>query len=281
MFNIGLDWITVTFIVFREALEAGLVSLIILAYLMRLNRRDLTKYVYIGVGLAVIFSIILGISVSFIYSELSDIGADFFEVIAGFIAVPILTFMIIWMAHTSKRIRGELEERIQFFINKNYLIGIVIVSLTTVAREGLETVLFLMTFIGSSPLSTIIGTIIGTIITLSLLWIINKGFMRIKLQSIFKYTSLIIIILAAGILFKTTNKMVNLLADIGISLGVWGHPAYYINIPNDSLLSEEGLIGGIISAFTGYMPQATWLAIITYVLYWSIAGFFFYKTYVD
>jgi high-affinity iron transporter len=281
MFDIGLDWITVTFIVFREALEAGLVSLIMLAYLIRLNRRDLIKYVYIGVGSAVVLSLILGVSILLIYSELSDIGADFFEIVAGFIAVPILTFMIMWMARASKRIRGELEERIQFFIDRNYLIGIVIVSLTTVAREGLETVLFLMAFIVSAPLSTIIGSIIGIIITLGLLWTINKGFMKIKLQSIFKYTSLIIIILAAGILFKTTNKMVNFLADIGISLGVWGHPAYYMNIPDNSLFSDEGLIGGIISAFTGYMPQATWLAVITYILYWSIAGFFFYKTYAD
>jgi high-affinity Fe2+/Pb2+ permease len=105
--------------------------------------------------------------------------------------------------------------------------------------------------------------------------------MKIKLQSIFKYKSLIIIILVAGILFKTTNKMVNFLADIGISLGVWGHPAYYMNILDNSLFSDEGLIGGIISAFTGYMPQATGLAVITYILYWSIAGFFFYKTYAD
>jgi high-affinity Fe2+/Pb2+ permease len=58
--------------------------------------------------------------------------------------------MIMWMARASKRIRGELEERIQFFIDRNYLIGIVIVSLTTVAREGLETVLFLMVFIVSA-----------------------------------------------------------------------------------------------------------------------------------
>ncbi len=279
MFSIGLDWITVTFIVFREALEAGLVSLIILTYLTRLNRHDLTKYVYIGVGLAVIISALLGVTVSFIYTELSDFSEDVFEVIAGFIAVPILTFMIIWMARTSRKIRGELEERIQFFINKNYLLGIVIVSLTTVAREGLETVLFLISFIGSSPFDTLVGSIIGTFATLSFLWAINKGFARIKLQAVFKYTSFIIIVLAAGILFKTTNKMVNLLADNGISLGTLGHWAYHINVPDGSIFSDEGLIGGIISAFTGYMPHATWLAVMIYMLYWIIAGFFFYKTY--
>ncbi|MGB9729771.1 MAG: FTR1 family iron permease [Thermoprotei archaeon] len=146
MFDISFDWIGVAVIVFRESLEAGLVSLIILTYLDRINRRNLSKYVYSGIGLAILLSIILGSLISFVYSELSDVGADLFEVVAGFIAVPVLTFMIIWMAKNARKIRGELEERLQVFISRNYLIGIMILSLTTVAREGLETVLFLRWF---------------------------------------------------------------------------------------------------------------------------------------
>ncbi len=281
MFDISFGWIGVAIIVFRESLEAGLVSLIILTYLVRINRRDLSKYVYSGIGLAILLSVILGSLISFVYSELSDVGADLFEVVAGFIAVPVLTFMIIWMAKNAKKIRGELEERLQVFISRNYLIGIMVLSLTTVAREGLETVLFLITFIGSSTFSTVIGSIIGILLTLGSLWTINKGFTKIKLQSIFKYTSLLIIILAAGILFKTVNEMVNLLADNGISLGVLGHLAYYLDIPEGSAFSDKGLIGGIFSAFTGYMTYSTWIGIIVYILYWVIASILFYKTYVQ
>ncbi|MEM3832977.1 MAG: FTR1 family protein [Thermoprotei archaeon] len=280
MLNISFDWIGVAVIVFRESLEAGLVSLIILTYLARINRRDLDKYVYSGAGLAIFLSVVLGSLISFVYSELSDVGADFFEVIAGFIAVPVLTFMIIWMARNAKKVRDKLEGQLQVFISRNYLIGIMILSLTTVAREGLETVLFLITFIGSSAFSTMVGSVIGILFALGFLWVINKGFTRIKLQFIFKYTSLLIIVLAAGILFKTVNEMVNLLADNGISLGVLGHLAYYLDIPEGSILSDKGLIGGIFSAFTGYMVYSTWIGIIVYIIYWTVASILFYKTYV-
>ncbi|MGC9068740.1 MAG: FTR1 family protein, partial [Thermoprotei archaeon] len=139
----------------------------------------------------------------------------------------------------------------------------------------------LITFIGSSTFSTVVGSIIGILLTLGFLWAINKGLTKIKLQSIFKYTSLLIIVLAAGILFKTVNEMVNLLADNGISLGVLGHLAYYLDIPEGSVFSDKGLIGGIFSAFTGYMTYSTWIGIIVYILYWVIAGILFYKTYVQ
>lgn len=89
---------------FREALEAGLVIAIILAYLKRTKKTSLLRYVWHGVYLAVAASLVFGAFIWFLYGSLAESGKALFEGIAAFLAVFVLSSMIYWMATKGERI---------------------------------------------------------------------------------------------------------------------------------------------------------------------------------
>ena len=92
-------------ITFREALEAALIIVIVLAYLKRTDRLHLSKYVMYGVFIAIGVSFVLGIAIWLAYGGITDSQKKLFEGTAALIAVGVLTTMIIWMATKGKEIK--------------------------------------------------------------------------------------------------------------------------------------------------------------------------------
>lgn len=121
-------------ITFREVLEAALIIVIILAFLVKTKREHLAKYVWHGVILAIIW-----IS----YGELPKSQKVLFEGIAALIAVAVLTSMIYWMAIKGPKLKEVVEDEVKKTITKGTMIGLILLAFVLVFREGLETVLFL------------------------------------------------------------------------------------------------------------------------------------------
>jgi high-affinity iron transporter len=183
------------------------------------------------------------------------------------------------MAKNARKIKGGIEEKIDVAVTRGNLIAISTVSFTSVGREGLETVLFLAPFIGSNSAGVLVGSLLGTIIVIALLYLLASRIFQARLSSVFKYTSLLVAVLAAGILFHTTTELAEVLKDGGFSLGFLSAEAYNLGIPETSIFHEEGLVGGVIHSFTGYMNSAVWLSVISYAAYWAIMGTLLYRTY--
>ena len=266
-------------IVFREALEAGLVTAIIFAYLKKINRQDLYRWGYLGVGLSIVASLGLGYLLYVVYSGLTEMFSRIFEISAGTAAVAVLSYMIVWMASNARKIRGEVEERLDVAVTTRNLAAISIAAFTSVGREGLETVLFLAPFIGGNLPGILVGGFLGVVCVVVLLYLLARRIYQARISSVFKYTSILITVLAAGILFHAMHELVELLEDSGITLGFLSRQAYNLGIPETSLFGEEGLVGGIIHSFTGYMQSAPWLSVICYLAYWTVMGSLLYRTY--
>ncbi|MCK5625942.1 FTR1 family protein, partial [Candidatus Bathyarchaeota archaeon] len=162
-------------ITFREALEAALIVAIILAYLGKVGRKDLKKYLYLGTVLAIITSLILGAIVLTVYGGLPTGVEKLFEGAASVTATVVLTYMIFWMAKNAQKIRGELQEKIDIAITSGYIFGITSLAFVAVFREGLETVLFLTTLVATDPFGTLIGALLGISIVLVLSFLMMRG----------------------------------------------------------------------------------------------------------
>ena len=103
-------------ITLREALEAALIISIVFAYLVRIRRPDLNKYVWFGTGAAILLSVALGAVVLAVYGGLGGVGKELFEGAAAMTAVVVLTYMIFWMARNARKIKGEFEQKIDVAI---------------------------------------------------------------------------------------------------------------------------------------------------------------------
>ena len=266
-------------ITFREALEAALIIGIIAAYVAKLGRKDLNRYINMGIISALIASLAVAFVFKVIYGELKGTAEQIFEGAAALTAAVVLTYMILWMANNSKKIKGELQEKIDLSISKGQMFGIAALSFVAVFREGVETVLFLGTLAIQSPADTIAGFIIGLAVVIALSFIMFKGIYRLDLGRFFRYTSILLILFSAGLVAVSVHEF----NEAGIIPAVIEH-VWDLNPPLNPdgsypALHENGLIGGSLKALVGYDGSPSLTEVIAYIGYWIIIGTFVFRTY--
>lgn len=267
-------------ITFREALEAALIIGIIAAYIAKLGRKDLKRYLAAGIIAAVIASAGVAMIFNTIYGGLEGMAEELFEGAAALTAAAVLTYMIFWMAGSSKKIKGELHEKVDISISKGEMMGIAALSFIAVFREGVETVLFLGTLAISSPVDTLAGFSLGVLAVLLLSAVMFKGIYSLDMSRFFKYTSILLILFSAGMVAMGVHE----LNEAGVIPSVIEH-VWDVNPtvnPDGSypLLHENGAVGGILKSLIGYNGNPSLTEVIAYFGYWIIIGIFIYRTYM-
>jgi high-affinity iron transporter len=266
-------------ITFREALEAALIIGIIAAYIAKIGRKDLARYINIGVIGALVASLAVAIIFKTVYGELSGTAEQLFGGAADLAAAIVLTYMIFWMANNSRQVKGEMQEKIDLSISKGHMLGIAALSFIAVFREGVETVLFLGTLAINDPVDTISGFIIGLAAVIVLSIIMFKGTYRLDIGKFFRYTSFILILFSAGLVATGVHDF----NDAGIIPSGIEH-VWDLNPPLNPdgsypPLHDNGLIGGSLKALVGYNGSPSLTEVMAYIGYWIIIGTFVYRNY--
>ncbi|MEV1318325.1 iron uptake transporter permease EfeU [Micromonospora arborensis] len=187
----------------REGLEATLVVSILVAFLVKSQRRDRLPQVWAGVGLAVALSVLFGWLIEYTSTSLLSRYEDreLFEAITSVAAVLFVTWMIFWMRRAARSIAGELRGKLTEALAVGSL-AVAGMAFLAVIREGLETALIFYSAAqgaagDSGPLLALIGGV-GTAVVLGVL--LYASALRINLGKFFTWTGALLILVAAGIL---------------------------------------------------------------------------------
>ena len=250
-------------ITFREGLEAALIIGIMLAYLAKLDKSELNKYIYWGVTVALIASGILGGIFFSLASSLEGGQQEIFEGVASLSAALVLSYVIVWMTRTSRNIKTRIEDRIDRSLSRRRIYGLVFLAFIAVFREGVETVLLLGTLALRSPYNTILGLIVGLVVVIILALLAFRGVYLLDLEVFFKTTSVILAIFAAGLVAYGVHELNEVGAIPPVIEHVWN---------TNHVLDEDGVIGSILQALAGYNGNPALTEILAYFLYWITAG---------
>src|SRR5689334_1032520 len=143
----------------REGVEAALIVGITLAYLNKIGRFDLRRSVFAGLGAAFVGSIVVAILVARLNLN-QDIVEGWVMLAAAFFVIT----MIIFMMRTGKKMKGEIEGKLQSLASGSSRIGVFLFVFLMVMREGVETVLILSAVtLNSTELLGFLGTLLGVI----------------------------------------------------------------------------------------------------------------------
>ncbi len=260
---------------FREVLEAALLSAIILAFLVRTGRKNLTRYAWYGIYGASAASIGLGVAVWAAYGSLSEANQVLFEGVAALIAVAVLTSMIYWMATKGRSLKTEVEGRVQAAVTQGTILALISLTFVLVFREGLETVLFLTPFLVQDALGTVVGAVVGLGFGLGLAYGIFRVGLKLDLRKFFYVTSILLVLLAGGLLGYGVHELIEYAGIQGVDLGWWGSTAYNLGLsggdPGAGIapdpLHHRGYIGSIFAVLFGYTARAEWGRVIAHVAY--------------
>lgn len=188
----------------REGLEMVLVVTVLVAYLVKTDRRRHLPAVWSGVGAAAALSIGFGAVLSYVSSTvLGGPGQELFDAITSTIAVALVTGMIFWMRTAGRRISGELRGQMDGAFGRTgglSVVAVVGIAFLAVVREGLETtLLFFASAQGAVSSQPLIGLGVGLLVAIALGFALYAGAVRIDLGRFFTISGLLLILVAAGI----------------------------------------------------------------------------------
>jgi len=267
-------------VTFREALEASLIVTIVFAYLRKTGRTELNRYLLTGSVLAVLSSLALGWTVHLIYGELEGLSAQLFEGTAALTATVVLTYMVLWMGRNARRIRHEIEHKVDVAVSRGQAFGIFALAYVAVVREGIETVLFLTVFFFTDPSGTTVGIVLGVGAVLLLVMLLLRGTYKLDIRRFFKYSSVLLVLLAAGLAGYGAHELIEASESSGFSLGVLSQNAFDINPSStEDVFHEKGAVGSILRALVGYDGNPEWLRVFVYLGYWTVIGAYLLRVY--
>src|ERR1700710_1986681 len=93
----------------REGLETAIVVTILVAFLVKSDRRDALKWVWIGVGAAVAMTVGVFLGIQYGENTISGLAGQAIAGIASLTAVVIVTTMVLWMKKAAATISGDLR----------------------------------------------------------------------------------------------------------------------------------------------------------------------------
>jgi high-affinity iron transporter len=192
----------------REGFEASLVIGLILAYLVKTGQaRQYARPVWAGVGAAVAASVLVGGILFAAVGELEGSSEAVFEGTAMILAASVLTWMVFWMRKQARTIGGHLRAQVSEAIRTGSAVALASVAFVAVGREGIETALFLFAASGeSAPVVTIAGGLLGLVSAVALGALFYRGAIRIDLRRFFAITGMLVIVLAAYLLFNGLHE---------------------------------------------------------------------------
>ena len=251
----------------REGVEAALIVAIICAYLARTgNTRHFGK-IWIGVGAAVGASIVLGAAIFLTIGGLEEPYEQIFEGLTMLLAAGVVTWMLFWMRRQSAGVKGQLQRAIDRVLSEGTAWGLAVLAFTAVIREGLETALFLVGQATAAAggeggdagaIAVLAGALVGLTIAVALGYGFYRGSRVLDLQRFFRWTGVLLIFIAAGLLSSAVHEFV----EIGwISVGT--APAFDLA---GVLPHAEGL-GLLLRAIFGYSSSPEWITLITWATY--------------
>ena len=243
----------------REGLEAALVVSILVAYLVRLGRRDLLRYVWLGVGIAAGVSLALGAILTLGPMGLSHTATEVIGGVLSLVAVGLITWMIFWMGKTARTLRSELEHRMDEAIAVGSS-AVITMALIAVGREGLETTLFLWAGITSSGSTSVpvIGAVLGLAAAVILGIAFYRGAVRLNLRVFFQWTGVFLVIIAGGICAYAVGD----LQEANVLPGL-GHYAWDLT----PILPPTSWYGATLQGIFNVPANPTVLQVIAWVVY--------------
>jgi len=247
----------------REGLEASLVVVILIAFLVKTDRRWALKWVWAGVATAVVLSAGLAALLTYGTRRLSFEQQELIGGSASILAVGFVTVMIFWMRKAARTISGELKGSMDRALDAGGL-WVALVGFLGVGREGLETAIFFYATAqaaGSGTSAPLIGWVLGILGAVVLGVLMYRGAIRFNIGTFFRYTGIFLVLVAAGILAYGLHD----LQEAGFLPGL-----HSLAFDVSHIIEPGGWLGTLLKGILNFTPATTWLQAIAWTAYVAI-----------
>lgn len=243
----------------REGLEAVLIVVLLLAYLKKSGRAELIPRIYGGVAAAAAVSLGFGALLTFGPRGLTFEAQEIIGGSLSIVAVGFVTWMVFWMARTSRSLAAGLQTRVDAAADGSAW-GLVLLAALAVGREGLETALFVWAAARATgqtwePIS---GAMLGLLVAVALGFLLHRGVLKINLSRFFTWTGAALIIVAGGVLAYGIHD----LQEAAVLPGL-----HSLAFDVSHIIAPTGWLATVLKGVFNFSPATTWLEAAARLLY--------------
>jgi high-affinity iron transporter len=244
-------------IVFRELIEAALIVTILMAATRGVPRRGFWISLGIAGGLAcagAVAALTNAISALF-----EGTGQEIVNAVILFTAVLLIGWHVVWMNAHGRHMAAEMRAAgHRIASGERHMSALALVVGLAVMREGSEVVLMLQGLWTTGATHALFGGVaIGAVAGLSLSFLMYLGFLALPVGRIFALTNGLLVLIASGMAARGANFLTQagLLPSFGNT--IWN---------TDGILSEQSIVGQLMSALIGYISRPSGIEVAFYAL---------------
>jgi high-affinity iron transporter len=195
-------------ITLREGFEAALIVGLILAYLSKTGQLERhRRAVWLGVLWGILASAAIGAILFASAGELEGSSEAVYEGTAMIVAAGVVTWMAFWMRRQAATIGGHLRAQVSESLRAGGGTALASVAFIGVAREGIETALFLFASAGESGALLATAAAAAGLLAAAVLGVLfYRGALRLDLGRFFLVTSVLVIGFAAFLIFAGLHE---------------------------------------------------------------------------
>jgi high-affinity iron transporter len=215
---------------------------------------------WLGVAIAIGLCVGVAVILEIVGQDLPQKQQEGLETVISLIAVSAVTYMIVWMRRNARGIKATLEGEAASALAAGSTMALVAMAFLAVLREGLETSVFLLAAFQHSTDATAAssGAVLGLVAAIAIGLGLYRGGVRINLSRFFRFTGLVLVFVAAGLMATAAHT---------------AHEAGWINglqgqaIDLSWLVQPGTISGSLLTGMLGLQPSPTVIEALVYALY--------------
>ena len=245
-------------IVFREAIEAGLIVGIVMAVTRGVPFAG--RYVLGGVAAGALGALIVAMFADRLSRSFAGSGQELFNAAVLALAVGMLAWHNIWMARHGREMAQELSSVGKAVAaGDRTLYALASVVGLAILREGAEVALFLYGVLasGESGLDVFLGGVMGLTLGAATSFATFYGLVTIPPKHLFAVTTTLITLLAAGLAAQCVGFLQQAGVITALSDTLWD---------SSWLLSDKSIPGRVLHTLVGYADQPSGLQVVAWLV---------------
>ncbi len=270
------------FIVWRESIEALLVVGILHAWIsQQAERGRAMACLWGGVALGLALSVALALTILFAGDWLAGAAGEWFQAGLVLLASALILQMVGWMRRHGRTLKHDLQQAADSHLKRNGGLGLLLLAMLAVGREGSETVVFLyglgLQKQGAELWRFALGGALGLGLALLTFMLLQAGSRLFSWRHFFVFSETLLLLLGAALLVAGLDRISGQLMAMDLPEQVYGWFGDALWDSSAGLDDASGL-GGLLANFAGYRAMPSLATISALACYWALVAFWLRRT---
>lgn len=270
------------FIVWRESIEALLVIGILHAWISQQPRRSRAlACLWGGVALGLLLSAALALAILFAGEWLAGAAGEWFQAGLVLLASGLILQMVGWMRRHGRTLKSDLQQAADSHLQRNGGLGLLLLAMLAVGREGSETVVFLYGLgvhkHGAALWQFALGGAAGLGLALLTFMLLQAGSRLVSWRHFFRCSESVLLLLGASMLIAGLDRISGQLMALELPEQVYGWFGAALWDTSAGLDDASGL-GSVLANFAGYRAMPSLATVAVLAGYWLLVAFWLRRT---